>query len=33
MARELEREAAEYENMLQALRRHLGAQRIVAVKH
>jgi hypothetical protein len=32
MARELEREAMEYEEMLQALRRHLGVQ-MVAVKH
>jgi hypothetical protein len=33
LAREFEREAAEYEETLQALRRHLGAQDVVATKH
>jgi hypothetical protein len=33
MAREFEREASEYEEMLKALRRHLGVQQIVASKH
>jgi hypothetical protein len=33
MAREFEREAAEYEETLQALQRHLGAQEVIATKH
>jgi hypothetical protein len=33
MAREFEREATEYEEMLKALRRHLGVHPIVASKH
>jgi hypothetical protein len=30
---EFEREATEYEEMLKALRRHLGVQQIAAIKH
>jgi hypothetical protein len=33
MAREFEREATDYEEMLKSLRRHLGVQQIGASKH